>query len=306
MLSWLSVALRRGLDFFWERADRALVFDDRSIARAETTTRFFYASCCFLAYTSAPRLLELAQRSHLDPLWPVAWVARVSLPVSALAIALLFLVSSLLAVFTPGSRVARATCAFFMLESVALQNSFGKINHSSHTFVLAAIVLVFLPKNDSVTYRVQTLRSWFGVTVVALATYTVAGTAKIRGAAIDLFRGDMSVLHPDALAVIIARQAVVRGQALDELSPLAGALIEYPVLGWPFMLGAIALEVGAVLAPFVPAVYRPWLLSLLAMHFGILFIMGISFGNAVLLLLILFVGPVGVGLPTTTTAENSG
>ncbi len=45
-------------------------------------------------------------------------------------------------------RWARLLAFLGLLEFVALENSFGKINHAHHLWVLTAFLLVFLPGRD--------------------------------------------------------------------------------------------------------------------------------------------------------------
>ena len=113
--------------------------------RATTLDAVFYACHLFAVFLRLPRWRALAQERELDLLWPVAWAPAVGVELSVHAIMATLLVGALCGAVLPHRWPARlaAFAGFFLY--VALENSFGKINHAAHVWLLCAFMLVFLP-----------------------------------------------------------------------------------------------------------------------------------------------------------------
>ena len=135
----------------------------------------------YAVFLRLPRWRALAQARELDSLWPVAWAPAVGVELSVHAIMATLLVGALCGAVLPHRWPARlaAFAGFFLY--VALENSFGKINHAAHVWLLCAFMLVFLPDATrgaaavSRVSRQRYLNAFWSAQALMLLTYSMAG-----------------------------------------------------------------------------------------------------------------------------------
>jgi predicted DCC family thiol-disulfide oxidoreductase YuxK len=284
------------LDGFWfsaERPGRELFAKPREEwERAKPLIRAFYGALFFFACWNFDTSIERFDSMSLDPLWPLSWMGLTGAHAGIRMVVLLFVAGPLAAIWRPESRAFRFLAFLGVLEGMALDNSFGKINNHLHLWTSVAFLFLFLPgardyRNPSPSARAAAVRVFWGAQALVLLTYTMSGIAKLLGAAVQIRRGDGHHLFSlDALARHVSERLLQTG----EHSLVGGWLIDHVWLGPPLLLGAVYLETFALWAAFRPSLHRPWGLGLICMHLGIMLAMNITFSHSMLLLALLFLG----------------
>ncbi|MCU0227903.1 MAG: hypothetical protein MUF01_09725 [Bryobacterales bacterium] len=237
--------------------------------------------------------LKVAATEHslFTPLGAVWWM---SAPISVGAFEAL-LVATLIAnaAFIVGWKHRFTGPAFGLLLLVLLsyRNSWTMIYHSDNAMVLHALILGFLPAADawsmdawlkarrlgSRILQAPPLCHWrygWAIQLVSAGTaisYFLAGVAKLMG---DL---GWNWISGDSLRSQVAVDTI-RKALLGESTPeLAFALYEHVWLFTLIGVASMVVELGAPLALLNRRVGMLWALNAFAMHWGILFIMGITF-----------------------------
>jgi hypothetical protein len=196
------------------------------------------------------------------------------------------LVGALCAAFLPRRWPARLAAFVGFFLYLALKNSFGKIDHAAHAWLLSAFLLVFLPDGgrgdfaSSRARRQRYLNAFWSAQALTLLTYSMAGAWKLLGAVTQLWRGEPHSFAPLALAYHVADR-LLRTQSE---SVLGGLLLEHPLLGWPQMLAVLYLQTTALLAAFRPPLHRLFGLGLIGFHTMVYLTLAIPFQLPVLLL----------------------
>ena len=265
--------LRRQTESFW--AARIIV-------------RCYYVVVLYFAVATMHDWSGYLDRREVLTLWPVWWLEAVPLREGMLGILSGYLAVAFLGAVFPERRWARTMVFVGLLEFVALDNSFGKINHNYHLWVLTAFLLIFLPDiqarkaNRAMRQRFVTI--FWSCQAIVLLTYTMSGVGKVAGAIYQLFAGQNNVLMPTGFVSIIANRLLETNSS----SWLGPWLIPHPWLGWPLMLVSVYLELFAFWAAFRPPLQRWWGAGLILFHVGVYLLMGIAFSPAVLLVGLLF------------------
>lgn len=294
---------RRARRFFAGPGDVSLADAFRrqseSFHAARAVVRCYYAALLFMAVATLRDWPAYLDRQQLLPLWPVCWLTAVPLRAGMLGILAGYLAGAFLGAVFPGQRIARALAFVGLIEFVALDNSFGKISHHYHLWVLTAFLLVFLPPLPARTpargTRQRFLLVFWACQAIVLLTYSMSGVGKLGGAIVQICQGQPSILAPNGLASVIADRLLQTNSG----SWLGGWLIAHPWAGWPLLLTSIYLEMFAVWVAFRPALHRWWAAGLILFHIGVYLSMTITFTQTVLLLgLLLLASPFQGATPT--------
>lgn len=255
--------------------------------------RFAYL---FTAYWMATRLsYERAYSGPpTDPLWPVSvvvnaigaeWLAY-EMPWAAAGAG-----AGLLAVLFPGMLVFRLGVFLCLLFTAALANSYGSINNDGHLALYISFALLFLPSAIDSPKRMERKDAmaavavfWFAQSLLLLP-YTLSGLFKIYGSRLELFSSDGFV-------------RIMLSRALDdtiEIPWLLPFFASQPLLAQALFLGAVYVQVFALLALFRPHLHRPLGVALIAFHFGTDYTLNIFFHNFVYLGIFLVFSPFAQG-----------
>lgn len=288
----LSVALtkRKWVGFltelhtqFWREAEapRQNIFANvnRSAVQAQFAVRCFYALTLYIALTQLQRWRFFAQLEPLNLVWPVAWLEIAPWPTALFAILLFFVGSAVLALVFSDRRWARGLVFLGVLEFYALFYSFNAVSHRDHLFVLAAFMLVLLsrpPLQGGVAQRKIYLMSFFGVQAMILLVYTMSGFMKLLVSLNALRTGGLTLFHPEALTLHIARSQL-NGETL-----LGPVLLQLPTFGWFLFVLVFFLELFGFHVAFRPSLHRPYGAMMIGMHIGIAAAMGLFFNTHVL------------------------
>jgi hypothetical protein len=267
---------------------RALARQTEAFQTARVVVRCYYAGLLFLAATTMDNWPSYLDRAEALPLWPVRWFCLVPLHAGVLGILTGYLVTSLVGAVFSHRRWARSLAILGLLEFVAMENSFGKINHAHHLWVLTAFLLVFLPDvTDAATDRAtrqRFLTVFWACQAITLLTYTMSGIGKVVCAVYQVCAGQNNILMPSGLATLVASR-LLQTSSTSWLGPW---LVAHPWFGWPLGLASIYLEFFAFWVAFRPALFRSWAAGLILFHIMVFLCMAIGFMPVVLLLGLLF------------------
>jgi hypothetical protein len=277
-------------------APRARWLRPRSIAELDLTETLPRALRIVRAYYAVLFVLSLLEGFGLlgrtlsagGALWPVAWATHLGVA-AVVFIRVLFIGGAFAAMVKPEQRWTRLLAFVGCLEFNAFTNSFGKINHSFHLWVVSAFLLLFLPKasRDRRTSGHEYLTVVWYCQAFVLLTYSMAGVAKLVQAVGQWRAGDRYwLLTPEALPAHVASHFI----DMDHGTAAGMVVITHPWLGCAFFLSAVCLELGAFAVSFVPRLHRIWAVGLILLHAGILSVMALNFYPAMLLLAVLIFG----------------
>jgi hypothetical protein len=172
--------------------------------------------------------------------------------------------------------------AFLLLFVLTYRNSWTMIFHNDNVLVWHVLILAFAPAADSFSLdaRRQSLSKqthWrYGwainlICAVTLATYFLAGAAKLIGAdGLNWLMGD--VLRAQ-IAVDNLRKELLGGEAPETFALLYDQLFIFTLMG----IGTLVMEVGAPLAMAHKKLAKLWSIGAFIGHWGIYFVMGITF-----------------------------
>lgn len=252
----------------------------------------FYYLLVFSSF-AIPKLsswLELSSKIPTNPLWPIGWVLSTDIHIAVTIIFLFLLFGTALAALFPDYRLTRFLAFVGLLFYVALDNSFGKINHDSHIFLLTSFLLIFLPGRwlgKTIYSRVQQkafLVVIWGCQAIVLLTYSMSGIGKIEGAIRQIADSQINVFSPEAMSLQIANR-VLQTNSSTLLGPFLINNMIFNGLIYPTIMLLELFSFGVV---FFPRLSRYWALGLIIMHIGIYLSMDIFFWSNIALLVTLF------------------
>jgi len=259
--------------------------------RAETIVRVYYALAIVWVVGEMNSWTTLAEVDAADPQWPAGWLEHVDLQLGIHAILIAFVVAALLAAVAPSWRLARLAYFVMLLQYLAVQNGFGKVNHANHAWLFVSAVFVLLPdrgwRGETTT---RAAKSYFlsvvaAAQVVVLFLYTLTGLWKILFALNDLTTDRVSGFELKGFSYIIADRLLATNQ--DTL--LGEFFVHNHVVGWALYTGTIYLEAASLLIAFRPRLHRVWGIGLILFHLGTQLAMGFTFRPNVALIGLLFV-----------------
>ncbi len=278
---------------------RLVVSDDElesvvrsSFSRAQWLVQVFYVFLSYYAFVSFPKVASIAGHVGPDLIWSVRWIDASFWHPAVIVIGVGMVAGSIMAAAFPHWLVARlvAFAALFLFES--LTNSFGKINHSGHVLVLLSFVFVLLPSVPDAgspgfaRLRQRYMEVVWGAQAVTLLTYTLAGLSKIRWAWLDIAMGQPSLFSIDSMALRIAGDFQALGKT--SLLGLGEWIIQYPIAGFPFLIGATLFELFSFPVAWKPRLHRVWGMGLIGFHLGVGLIMEVYFFNLIFLMGLMF------------------
>jgi hypothetical protein len=177
-------------------------------------------------------------------------------------------------------RVTGPAFALLFLWVTSYRNSWGMIFHNDNLTVVHALCLGFAPAAAALSLDARSTQpaadhGRYGwpiklMCALTLATYFIAGVAKLRGAGFAWGEGAI-------LRNYIAYDAMRKVQLGSLHSPFGAWLVQYEAPFPLFSAFTLALEVGAPLALLGPRIALLFAAGLWSFHFGILATMAIAF-----------------------------
>jgi len=261
------------------------------IVVAQYLVRFFYIALLFISMLLFPDWWDTSfvTQSTIAPFWPTSWVPLVNPTLAVYAIRLLFIFGATAAAIFPENRLARIFAFLGLIEFVSLYMSFWKIDADFYPWVAVSFLLIFLPSlkevdvNDVESKAKFLLALWASQTIIVLG-YTMGAVGKIVHSIPAFWYGQAHSFSIDAAALHIADRLLTT----NSTSVFGPMVIEYPLLGWPFFVGAIYLMFFAILTSFRLPLQRLVGIGLILYHIAAYLTMNIGFTANVLLIAILF------------------
>ena len=228
-------------------------------------------------------LTELAESdpSLFEPVGVVSWLAHPLDPSLFHLLVIGTFAANLAFLLGWRYRISGPVFALLLLGVLTYRNSWSMIFHSDNVLVLHVLILGFAPAAEAVSIDSRAgdrdRTGWqYGwpirlMCVVTVATYFLAGVAKVMGPAGWSWAGGGELL----------KQVAVDGLRKDVLgsaaSPLMFALQDYLIVFTALGVGSLVMELGAPFSLIDRRLARVWAVSAFFMHWGIFFIMGITF-----------------------------
>ena len=269
----------------------AITQQRKAFALANLLVRSYYGVTLYLLANRLNIWADWLVLKEISPIWPIVWVNLTGISVAVHVIMGTSLVAAFLTLLFPEKRVLRILLFVSLLEYVAFSNSFGKINHDWHNWLMVAFFFIFLPHGRqeqikrSITRRQLYLTAFWGAQLSALAFYSLSGVWKVVVGGSQLLRGEVHAFSPDALAYHIANRLL----QTNSPSMMGSFIVEHPLVGWPMYLGIIYVQLFAFVAAFRPSLHRLWGGALICFHLGSYFTMSINFPQNILLLVLFFI-----------------
>jgi hypothetical protein len=233
------------------------------------------------------RLPELAGVARYDaaqfrPLGVVRVLSTPLPPGAVLAIAIA--TCALLVPFVLGwrFRVIAPLAAAALSWTITYRNAWGMPFHTENLLVLHVIALAIAPAADAWSLDTRGGRARDGeatagygwpirlLATLTVATYLLAGIAKLRIAGMDWLDGEQ-------LRNQIAHDNLRKALLGDGLGPLAHLVLEHPAPLVVFCVLTLVLELGAPLALLHPRAGHAWAIGAWGFHVGVILLMNIWF-----------------------------
>jgi hypothetical protein len=228
-----------------------------------------------------PLLLGYAHHAPRD-FAPLGVVRVVDAPVPPPVHMILVVLCLCLAMLFVAGRCYRVIAPLFaltLLWVLSYRNSWGMPFHTENLLVLHVIVLALAPAAATWAWDARgapaPAHERFGwplrlMAAVTVATYVLAGIAKLRMAGLDWAGGDYL---RDQVAVDNLRKILIGSPA----SPVAAPLLEHAWLFSALAVLTLAIELGAPAALLGGRVALVWALAAWSFHAGVLVLMFIVF-----------------------------
>lgn len=224
-----------------------------------------------------------------DLLWPNLWLALAPIEIAGPALFWASIACALVGAVFCQWRPMRVLVFVSLLQFLSLKFALGKIHHLMHAWLLVTFVWIFLPTGwagpTTRSAQRQLLFLFGSAQFVAAMTYALSGFAKLLGVVYQGARGEVTSLHPSALA----RHLAERLQQTNEVTPFGPFMIEHGHFFWPLMLAGLYLQVFALHLAARPRLHGLLGVGLIAFHLLSLLAMAIDFAPAIPLLVLLFV-----------------
>lgn len=240
-----------------------------AFGQARILTQVFYLML-------VPRVSELvgtwSQRravAPVSPLWPLAWLDRVGIGSAVDFITIVFSAGVILSILFPAFRSARVLAFLGIFFQLALENSFGKVDHGRFIYLYTSFFFIFLPKisgtKASRAMRQKYLSIFSGAQAMLLCIYTASGIWKAYAIVRQVGLSEPHLLSPEGFPSLVAFRLIQGGQTTSLLGPF---VIDHPHLGQVAMGFALYLEIFAIFALFRPSIQRMFGLLIVVLHLG--------------------------------------
>ena len=253
--------------------------------------RAFYAASLLWITRSMSGWPGLLQVDAADPQWPARWLDAVGLERGIPLILIGYVLAGIVVAILPQWRPARLAYFLLLLQYMALENGFGKINHGLHAWLFVSGLLVLLPSRRwpsrrSIAERHYFLSVFVACQLMVLFFYTLTGLWKVFYNVEALINpAHTSSLHFSGFSRILASRILETNQ--DTL--LGEIVVRNEIVGWALFNATMYLEGASVLIAFRPRLHRPWGFGLILVHMGTQLTMGFTFPENILLVGLLLV-----------------
>ena len=265
-------------------ADSKMQFDE---ARLWQLLRFFYLALLVIECWIFTRHLNLQEFSGALWLWPAQWLGWLD---PAVGLRLIFgsaIFCHSVCALCPEARWVKGLGALLFFELMAINYSFGKIDHDFHGMIYAAFFISFISAGKQKRFRPQ-IPSWqfllWGAQFAFVSSYFLAGLWKLRaliGMLVDYRWDEVNMLVLNLAANRI--QGAPETMLAQRLSAIPGELARW---AW---ICVILFELSCIVAPFLPRWQKYWGIAIIWFHLSFAVFMNIYFIGSMLLAGILLV-----------------
>ncbi|MGH7961304.1 MAG: hypothetical protein ACRERD_05695 [Candidatus Binatia bacterium] len=274
--------LLRLLDDFW--------FAEAPASRLATLRVLIGAYALYYVGTRYSMLVEVGgtRPSLFDPVGVAAFLDQPLAPVVFQVLVIATLVANVAFLLGWQYRYAGPAFAVLLLWVLCYRNSWSMIYHSDNVLVLHVLILGLTRAADALSVDAlvrsraahparDPATGWqYGwpirlMCAVAVIAYFVTGVAKVAGPL------GWSWAHGEALLSQVAADGLRKDLLGAGASPWISTLYDYVFLFAIMGVGSLALELGAPVALLNKRLSLLWAVSTFLMHWGIFFIMGITF-----------------------------
>ena len=205
--------------------------------------RVFYVVSFVWVVQSIGQWRDLVEVEAIEAQWPVRWIDLIDIGTGIKIVLIAYLVDAVVVLLAPEWRIGRVAYTITLLEFMAIENGFGKVNHSMHAWLFVASLFVLLPdrrwsERRGFGGRHQFLSVISAAQVLILFTYTLTGLWKVAWALGDLTTDRLSAFHIDAFSLVVADRLL----ETNEQTVLGEYIIDRPILGWVLLNGTMYLE----------------------------------------------------------------
>lgn len=242
--------------------------------------RIFYIVSLVFSYGFISSISHKSPESA-DFLWPVAWLSIGDLKQFFVFVPILFFLINCATVLRPELRLLRILFSLLCLFVVAIDNSFGGINHGWHIWFWISFILIFLPSHRAIPDRSHMLTTTNIIVYIQasiLATYSMAGSLKLIAGIRSLIVGEIGNFSVLGFSSLLADR-MVRGSGFTVLGDF---FVNNPYLAFPLFVIVIFVQTASFPIVFFPRLLRIWGLTLIGFHFGTGLLMDIYFSTHVL------------------------
>jgi hypothetical protein len=226
-----------------------------------------YALVWIAVRTSHWRNLSRLPASRWEPVGVMTWLGSQRTGMVTLVV-VLTVVAGVAAIGAAAWPVSGPAFALGFLWLTSFGASWGQILHTEHLLVLHLLVLAAAPSGRGGS----TITGWplKVMSAVTVATYFVAGVAKLRFGGVDWLDGD-------GLLRLVAHDNLRKRLLGDAWSPIAPFAVGHPLL---FQVGAwltVVVELGAPLALLGRRWAYTWVALAWGFHVAVLAVMAVLF-----------------------------
>ncbi len=253
---------------------------------------FFYYFCPIIFMVWQYKVwIRMIHHSTILPLWPITWINFVDAQIGIIIILLISIIGFCIAAFFSQHSWARIIACIAAFQLAALINSYGKVSHYWHGWVLTSFLLIFLPndwKESSQTMQREKREKIYLIfsacQIILLLGYSMAGVWKFIGAIYQISMGEVNLFSPEAFATHIADRLLQ-----TNVKSIAGDfMIEHHFIGSVFLISGVYIQAFSLCAAFRPALQKIWGLLLISFHIGTALTLTIGFWEQCALLILFF------------------
>ncbi len=267
----------------------ALSKDEEVMKKSDLLIRIFYACGPFMAFLFLIMNAPPVPRQNFDPLWALQWVTIFHLDVNttAVAVGVLFVVASMLALLWYKERSIRALFFFAVWQVTTYDGSFGVSTHIWYPWLFVSFILIFLPDGSRTTNtdkaRTTLLVIWWAQAYMMLL-YSMAGFWKFFIGFGQLFQGEISNLSPYGFPYQVAWSL----NQIQNQAPFGPFFIEHPYIVWPLYIGSSLFQFFALWTMVRPRLQLLWGFELITFHTMTFLVLGTNFYQFIPIVIVLF------------------
>ena len=261
--------------FFWKYAvsENSLFSESKAVLfqKVNDIMRWTYLFFLFFMFTRVFGNDNLMEAEMVNPLWPLAILKGIPLENIMLFIKIVLLFCFLVLSYNPRIWAVRIISFIVFFFYVALENSFGKINHNLHLSLMLLFCYALMPSNKVVSCKKKTLLMFASAQFFLLLAYSLTGFWKLFWGIIQLFSGQVSIFSP-----LSFRNTLIEQFQSFPVTTLGNFFLEHYIFGWLVYLLVIYVELSSILVFFRPKLHKAWGFLLLLFHASTALVLGVN------------------------------